>query len=117
MYYYDAVDHDCEKILYTGCGATGNLFPTENACEVACEPDSTERADFAQKEVCRLPLIANATCSVVQEKAPVILPKIAYYYDAKTRDCERILYTGCGGSANLFPTERECEAVCDPDDK
>ena len=39
-----------------------------------------------------------------------------YYYDSRTRDCERISYNGCGGSGNLFTSERECEFRCDHDD-
>ena len=40
---------------------------------------------------------------------------IKWYYDPATRDCEKILYTGCGGSANLFNNEDLCELRCDND--
>ena len=36
-----------------------------------------------------------------------------HYDDANTKDCEEILYSGCGGSANLFATEDACEIVCE----
>nr|CAH0111601.1 unnamed protein product [Daphnia galeata] len=40
---------------------------------------------------------------------------IMYYYDSRTRDCERISYNGCGGSGNLFTSEHACEFRCDRD--
>ncbi|KZS16542.1 putative Serine protease inhibitor [Daphnia magna] len=40
---------------------------------------------------------------------------LKWYYDARTRDCEKILYSGCGGSKNLFNSENACERLCDHD--
>ncbi|XP_046445749.1 kunitz-type protease inhibitor 1-like [Daphnia pulex] len=40
---------------------------------------------------------------------------IKWYYDSATRDCEKIFYTGCGGSENLFASEDLCELRCDQD--
>ena len=64
----------------------------------------------AQKNICLLSPVADdgKPCTPTQEI-------IAYYYDPRTRDCEEILYTGCGGTANLFPTEEACEYACDRD--
>jgi hypothetical protein len=36
-YYFDPVDGDCEDFLYSGCGATENVFNSELACELRCE--------------------------------------------------------------------------------
>uniref|UniRef100_A0A663LSG3 BPTI/Kunitz inhibitor domain-containing protein n=1 Tax=Athene cunicularia TaxID=194338 RepID=A0A663LSG3_ATHCN len=35
-----------------------------------------------------------------------------YYYDTKTKSCKEFKYTGCGGNANNFVTEKDCYNVC-----
>ena len=30
----------CEKIFYTGCGGSQNLFATEDLCELRCDNDN-----------------------------------------------------------------------------
>ena len=35
-----------------------------------------------------------------------------YYYDSKTKQCERFIYGGCGGNANRFYTIEECDRTC-----
>lgn len=33
-------------------------------------------------------------------------------YSMKTGRCERVIYDGCDGTANLFETEEECIEKC-----
>lgn len=35
-----------------------------------------------------------------------------FYYDLRTRTCQRFTYGGCQGNANNFRTEAECLAAC-----
>lgn len=36
----------------------------------------------------------------------------SYYYDAKHQRCQAFIYGGCGGNANRFQTEEQCERLC-----
>lgn len=38
---------------------------------------------------------------------------VKYYYDSRTRDCEKIVYSGCAGTQNLFNNKFDCEARCE----
>lgn len=66
----------------------------------------TEQLTAAVPQNCLLPPIADPT---VRCNGRTLM----HYYDSNTRDCEEILYSGCGGSANLFNTEDECEIACE----
>lgn len=35
-----------------------------------------------------------------------------FYYNAKTKTCEKFAYTGCGGNNNNFLTQKSCLKVC-----
>lgn len=78
-----------------------NFFQTEYAIPV---PVVAQRP---LDPVCLLPPLNPAVrCNELSVK---------WYYDPTTRDCEKIVYTGCGGSANLFASEDLCELRCDSD--
>lgn len=51
----------------------------------------------------------------VQPKAPgtcrAFIP--SFYFDTATGQCTAFTYTGCGGNANNFESELECESKCD----
>ncbi|KAI9566029.1 hypothetical protein GHT06_009828 [Daphnia sinensis] len=113
-WYFDAVDGDCEDFVYSGCGGSENVFDSEFACEVRCENVHDRMNSFESAEK---PVPINPVCLL-----PPINPTVRcnnfslkWYYDPRTRDCEKILYSGCGGSKNLFNTENACERLCDYD--
>ena len=35
-----------------------------------------------------------------------------YYYNSKTKSCERFTYGGCGGNSNNFADIYQCEDAC-----
>ncbi|CAL9706058.1 unnamed protein product [Knipowitschia caucasica] len=35
-----------------------------------------------------------------------------WFYDSLQRECSRFWFGGCGGNANRFKTQQECEALC-----
>ncbi|XP_045025313.1 boophilin-H2 [Daphnia magna] len=102
-WYFDAVDGDCEDFVYSGCGGSENVFESEFACEVRCENVHDRMNSFESAESAES---VEVRCNNFSLK---------WYYDARTRDCEKILYSGCGGSKNLFNSENACERLCDYD--
>jgi hypothetical protein len=35
-----------------------------------------------------------------------------YYFNIRNLRCEQLVYSGCGGNENRFPTQQNCNAVC-----
>ncbi|CAN7939866.1 unnamed protein product, partial [Ixodes pacificus] len=35
-----------------------------------------------------------------------------WYFDVSAESCERFVYGGCGGNANNYKSQRECEVAC-----
>ncbi|KAJ1076418.1 PREDICTED: spleen trypsin inhibitor I isoform X1 [Capra hircus] len=44
---------------------------------------------------------------------PCKAKKVRYFYDAKTRQCQRFFYGGCKGNLNNFQTIALCMKICD----
>lgn len=36
----------------------------------------------------------------------------SYFFDAATQKCSAFVYTGCGGNANRYNSEEQCERQC-----
>lgn len=39
---------------------------------------------------------------------------LKWYYDKEKQSCQQFWYGSCGGNANRFETQRDCEARCVP---
>ena len=40
-----------------------------------------------------------------------------WYYNSVSRQCEPLLYGGCGGNGNRYQTEADCEGFCETNSK
>ncbi|KZR96029.1 Uncharacterized protein APZ42_009866 [Daphnia magna] len=70
-------------------------------------PQSAPQARALQLDpVCLLSPIADPTqnCKNVS---------VRWYFDAVDGDCEDFVYSGCGGSENVFESEFACEVRCE----
>ncbi|KAK7791880.1 hypothetical protein R5R35_010555 [Gryllus longicercus] len=52
------------------------------------------------------------TCSLEPEQGPCRGYFSLYHYDAPAQRCRQFTYSGCGGNANRFRTQKACEAAC-----
>nr|CDS30845.1 Papilin [Hymenolepis microstoma] len=95
----DAGKGECVQFIYGGCRGNENRFASREECEETCEnvDDSSE-----EENVCKLPL----------ETGPCRGSYIKWGMNSRSGQCESFVYGGCGGNANNFDTEEECELFC-----
>ncbi|MEM7245767.1 MAG: BPTI/Kunitz domain-containing protein [Acidobacteriota bacterium] len=91
-WYFDATTGNCEEFLYGGCEGNGNNFETQRECELHCN-------------VCDLPADVGP--------CDAICPR--WFFNSESGACEEFTWGCCGGNANNYETEEQCEAACGPD--
>ncbi|XP_054726012.1 papilin isoform X2 [Anastrepha obliqua] len=112
MWYYDTKDERCRQFYYGGCGGNENKFPTEEACLQRCEkkpepepepePELKSAPAPSTNEVCRYSADAGDCRAFV----------LQWYYDRDVQACRQFYYGGCGGNANRFSSQDECNQLC-----
>ncbi|GFV25247.1 tissue factor pathway inhibitor [Trichonephila clavipes] len=95
-YYYNKKTKKCEKFIYGGCNGNSNNFRTLEDCKATCgkKPPS------------------DSICKQKKEAGPCKAAIPRYYYNKKTKKCEKFIYGGCNGNSNNFRTLEDCEAAC-----
>ncbi|XP_031341557.1 papilin isoform X1 [Photinus pyralis] len=115
-WYYNPSIDACETFNYGGCLGNANKFYDKYACEVRCQKRRTTTttstlASYVPKptpgpsselSICYVP-VDTGNCS---DSIP------SYYYDPRAQKCLAFVYTGCGGNANRFTSEEQCERQC-----
>ncbi|XP_052756348.1 papilin isoform X3 [Galleria mellonella] len=97
-YYWDIRAGKCERYTYGGCGGGPNRFSTIEECENFCEGIGPEPA-------CLEPVDTGSSCSEV--------PTRRYYYSPVDGECKPLVYRGCGGTNNNFPSYEYCVELCE----
>ncbi|CAF1151451.1 unnamed protein product [Rotaria sp. Silwood1] len=93
-WYYNPADQYCHSFQYTGCHGNANSFETEQDCRIICQAK--------EKDICTLEK-DSGSCDQY---------KIMWYYDVLSGQCKNFYYGSCGGNANRFITEQECQLRC-----
>lgn len=57
-------------------------------------------------------LLSEGVCSLVQDPGSCADYTMMWFFDSDQRECSRFWFGGCGGNANRFATQQECEARC-----
>jgi len=119
---YDAEERKCVQFIYSGCGATANMYLRKFDCQQKCgnyEPNVTEvkrrpttpgvppALDSVppvsiKSRICELPLDAGS-CFGNRRR---------YYFNKDSNRCLSFTFKGCGGNDNNFQTGYECLRTC-----
>lgn len=114
QFYYDKRTDSCYEFEYSGCQGNKNRFQDKESCEKKCRRRPTA--------VTQPPEVTQAITPTREPKSTICLAPVesgncdasitAYYYDAQHQMCQAFIYGGCGGNANRFQTEEQCERLC-----
>ncbi|XP_046747720.1 spondin-1-like isoform X2 [Diprion similis] len=74
---------------------------TEQAACVAAIPTCDFSEEMARSICSEPPVSGNCNANIMR-----------VYFDSTSNECRRFDYTGCGGNRNNFPTEQDCNTVC-----
>ncbi|XP_055083605.1 collagen alpha-6(VI) chain [Periophthalmus magnuspinnatus] len=57
-------------------------------------------------------LLSKDVCVLGQDPGTCANYSMMWFFDSVQRECSRFWFGGCGGNANRFSTQQECEALC-----
>lgn len=60
----------------------------------------------------QIQLVSKDACFLAQDPGSCGNYSMMWFFDAAQRECSRFWFGGCGGNANRFRTQQECEALC-----
>ncbi|XP_011062335.1 PREDICTED: papilin [Acromyrmex echinatior] len=114
QFYYDKRTDSCYEFEYSGCQGNKNRFQDRESCEKKCKRQTaavtpeitptlaTSTPPTREPTICLAPVDSGECSDSIT----------AYYYDAQHQICQAFIYSGCGGNANKFQTEEQCERLC-----
>ncbi|XP_045168913.2 papilin-like [Mercenaria mercenaria] len=97
-WFYNSTSCRCEQFIYGGCGGNANRFFTADECKTNCGCHDCN--------ACNLPIKPHDGGNVCAAYFP------SYGYNTTSCQCEKFIYSGCGGNANRFGTFDECDEFC-----
>ncbi|KFD57847.1 hypothetical protein M514_01080 [Trichuris suis] len=111
-WYYNRGTKQCEEFVYGGCEGNENNFLTKEQCEATCTSSGNggQGSSPPPLPTSKDPPVTRCHLPMDQGPCKAILPR--WYYNKKTRQCEKFIYGGCYGNENNFLTKEMCEAKC-----
>ncbi|KAL5517673.1 hypothetical protein EMCRGX_G003261 [Ephydatia muelleri] len=91
-YFYNVQSGECEMFVYGGCQGNRNNFKSAKQCHRFCN--------------------RRVVCSASSETGPCRAYIPSFFYNSTSGKCEGFVYGGCGGNANRFSTEDQCNNKC-----
>lgn len=56
--------------------------------------------------------LSEKVCHLPPESNDCEMPMLSWYFNAANKRCEKFIYGGCGGNANRFSNQQDCENFC-----
>ncbi|RWS25170.1 tissue factor pathway inhibitor 2-like isoform X4 [Leptotrombidium deliense] len=98
----------CEEFVYGGCEQNENNFEMAEECVKRCDAIGVEyRIQKLSKRS-----DAVSICELPAEKGPCVNFTSRFFFNSKTKRCEKFAFGGCTGNDNNFKSFAECRKVC-----
>ncbi|XP_019897043.1 tissue factor pathway inhibitor a isoform X5 [Esox lucius] len=101
-YFFDSRSKECKHFYYGGCFGNANNFRSMKECQARCQ-----NPDFTPPELCFSRIDRGTTCEGEEARM-----ERRYVYNPKTKRCQWLRYSGCGGNKNNFVLKRHCIKMC-----
>ncbi|XP_071454258.1 papilin isoform X2 [Hetaerina americana] len=121
QWYYDQDSDRCYPFDYGGCQGNRNRFNDRESCEQRCQrriiteppqiphlPVTEAPAHDTRIDICNAPLDAGECVDHPDYDSAIT----AWYYNPNQGECQAFSFSGCGGNANRFTTQEQCERHC-----
>ncbi|KAJ9585100.1 hypothetical protein L9F63_020556, partial [Diploptera punctata] len=119
QWYYDRNTDSCHEFDYGGCQGNANRFNDRQQCEEHCRVIvSTAAASvpspliYTTQSPYIVPEPSTDICAMTVDIGPCNDGQPAWYYNKTASECHAFIYGGCGGNANRFESEEQCERQC-----
>uniref|UniRef100_A0A8D0GBC4 Tissue factor pathway inhibitor 2 n=1 Tax=Sphenodon punctatus TaxID=8508 RepID=A0A8D0GBC4_SPHPU len=95
-YFFNLSSMTCKEFYYGGCYGNDNRFSAVESCMDYCLPKRTGPSFcYSPKD--------EGMCTA-------FVPR--YFYNATSKSCDVLNYTGCGGNENNFASQKVCYSIC-----
>lgn len=111
---YNATAGRCQQFYYGGCGGNDNRFESEQDCSTRCAPSIDNRFGEPEPEPEPEPRPENdySKCFLASEPGNCFENETRWFYNSQEGLCDEFVFTGCGGNANNYASEEECQNEC-----
>ncbi|XP_017784218.1 PREDICTED: papilin isoform X2 [Nicrophorus vespilloides] len=112
-FFYNSTTDNCEPFKFGGCQGNDNRFDKLVDCEQKCKrgPFTATQAPPPEQPVQELD-DSTKICYQPVDTGNCNDSIAAYFFDPATHKCQTFTYSGCGGNANRYNSEEQCERQC-----
>lgn len=100
-WFFNITTRSCELFTFGGCRGNLNNFRNKSDCQREC-PGTVNWNKLAKQRICSLEEVVG--------RCRAAFPR--WYFDMKEGKCKKFIYGGCGGNANNFMKQADCEQFC-----
>eukprot|EP00095_Tigriopus_kingsejongensis_P007489 maker-scaffold580_size130538-snap-gene-0.29 protein:Tk07489 transcript:maker-scaffold580_size130538-snap-gene-0.29-mRNA-1 annotation:"kunitz-like protease inhibitor precursor" len=112
-FHFDFQSHTCSKFVYSGCGGNGNNFDSLAECQSTCKDHMDPTMNSLGRHIFRVPKRSLSDCLKPITSGDCQLEQGVYGFNQTENQCVPYIYSGCGGSDNLFLSHEACKNRCE----